>query len=378
MPIPPEYEGRESTYLKHRVLSEYLGAWAHKQGSRSRYRSTRLWYVDCFAGPWRAVDKELRDTSIHVGLEALRGAATSWGEMGHRVELAAIFVEKDPKSFAALKAHLEERRADVEVVALNCEFGAAVDEINRRIGTDPAFLFVDPTGWKGAAMRFIAPLVSLPNRDVLINVMFNDMNRFKDDPRGFLREQIAEFFGLAEGDIPKGLDEDGLFELYRKQLREKCGVPLAADLAIPHPTHERTWFRLVVGGRHPAIVELFRQVESRVCGEEAAAVREEARSRHDPQLPLDLHVQASDQSYQRLHVDGLGAAPEDLLRELRTRSPQPYQDLWPGVLADRHILKSELNRIVWEMRRRKRIAVRGTTARQHSPKNENLLSLGTR
>lgn len=378
MPIPPEYEGRESTYLKHRVLSEYLGAWAHKQGSRSRFRSTRLWYVDCFAGPWRAADKELRDTSVHIGLEALRGAAASWREKGRQVELAAIFVEKDPKSFAALKAYLEENRAGVETVPFNCEFGEAVDEINRRVGNDPAFLFVDPTGWKGAAMRFIAPLVSHPGRDVLINVMFNNMNRFKDDPRGFLREQIAEFFGLAEGDIPKGLDEDNLFALYRRQLREKCRVPLAADLAIPHPTHERTWFRLAVGGRHPAIVELFRQVECRVCGEEAAAVREEAKLRHEAQVPLDFHLEATDQSYERLHIDGLRAAPEDLLRELSKRSPQRYEDLWPRILADRHILKSELNRIAWKMRKKRQIAVTGTAAHQRTPKDGNLLSLGPR
>lgn len=378
MGIPAEYQGRESTYLKHRVLTEYLGAWAHKRGSRSRFQSTRLWYVDCFAGPWRSADEDLRDTSVHIGLEALRAAAATWSEKGHKVELAAVFVEKDAKPYAALEAYLDRQRGEIEVIPLNCEFGQAVDQINGRIGRDPAFFFVDPTGWKGAAMKYIAPLVSIQNRDVLINVMFNDINRFKDDPRTFLREQLRGFFGLEEGAIPAGLEEDALFELYRCQLREKCRVPLAADLAIPHPTKERTWFRLAVGGHHPAIVELFRRVERLVCGEEAGEVRTEAKRRRDPQLHLGLPIDPVDQSYERLHVHGLAAAPEDLLRALRGGPPQRYDTLWPAILSERHILKSDLNRIVWTMHKKKQVVVRGLTPGQRTPKDDNLMAIGPR
>jgi hypothetical protein len=40
--IPPEYKGREQTYLKHRVLKEYLRPWGQKLGSISRFRKLRL------------------------------------------------------------------------------------------------------------------------------------------------------------------------------------------------------------------------------------------------------------------------------------------------------------------------------------------------
>ena len=75
MAIPQEYEGREQTYLKHRVLTEYLAVWAHKRGSGGRFGPTRLWYVDCFAGPWETVASDLNDTSVAIGLQALRDAA---------------------------------------------------------------------------------------------------------------------------------------------------------------------------------------------------------------------------------------------------------------------------------------------------------------
>ncbi|HEY6001566.1 MAG TPA: three-Cys-motif partner protein TcmP [Anaeromyxobacter sp.] len=154
MAIRKAYQGREQTYLKHRVLEEYLRPWAHKLGSFARYKPTKLWYVDCFAGPWKSADDELKDTSVAIGLAELRNAANTWREQGgHKVDLGAIFVEKNEKSFAALSKYLQTHSQGIDVVAIPGEFGAAVDQINKRIGAEPAFLFVDPTGWKGAAMN---------------------------------------------------------------------------------------------------------------------------------------------------------------------------------------------------------------------------------
>src|SRR5688572_24597043 len=86
--MPASYEGREQTWLKHRVLKLYLEGWAHKIGSFAR----RLWYVDAFAGPWQSGDTERRDTSIAIGLAALNEAAATWSSKA-RIDLHAIFVE---------------------------------------------------------------------------------------------------------------------------------------------------------------------------------------------------------------------------------------------------------------------------------------------
>lgn len=376
MAIPVEYQGRESTYLKHRVLTNYVEAWAHKLGSRARFGSVRLWYVDCFAGPWRAGDQDLRDTSVFLGLEALRAAAGTWRDLGHPVQLGAIFVERDPRAYAALQKFVSQNADGIEAHTIHGEFGGAVEQINRLIGRDPAFLFVDPTGWKGAAMKYIAPLAEIEGRDVLINVMFNDINRFKDDPRKFLREQIRDFFGLTTEDIRPGLDEDSLFDFYRAQLSDKCHLPLVADLAIPHPTKERTWFRLAVGGHHRAIVELFRQVERKVCGDEAGEIRTEAKQRGEPQLPLFAATKEPDQSYERLHQEGMAAATDDVRAALRARSPIQYQDLWPAILANRHILKKDLNGVVWDLHKSGELIIQGIEPRERRPKDEHQILRG--
>lgn len=91
--LPADYHGREQTWLKHRVLTEYLTAWAHKLGSVAGHE-VHLWYVDVFAGPWESQAADLADTSIAIGLRALNVAASTWVKAGRLIHLHAVFVGK--------------------------------------------------------------------------------------------------------------------------------------------------------------------------------------------------------------------------------------------------------------------------------------------
>lgn len=275
--VPEEYHGREQTYLKHLVLKEYLVDWAHKLGSTARSGERKLWFVDCFAGPWHARNPELQDTSFAIGLGALKSAQETWRASGYSIKLGGIFVEKDAKAFASLDAFVRENSDGVGVHTFNGEFGDHVAAINKLIGEDAAFLFVDPTGWVGAAMDFIKPLVSRPFRDVFVNVMFNFINRSKEHPEEVIKQQIADFFG-GRSQL-EGLTEEELMREYRHSLKDVCRLPYAADLPIPHPTHARTWFRLVVGGHDPAVLRVFRSAEHKVIGKLAGSVRSAAQQR---------------------------------------------------------------------------------------------------
>lgn len=240
--------------------------------------------------------------------------------------------------------------------------------------------FVDPTGWKGAAMHYIAPLVAAsPRRDVLVNVMFDHINRFKDDSRTFLRDQMRDFFGLEDRDMPEALTEEQLFELYRTQLKAKCNVKYAADLAIPHPIVERTKFRLVVGGKNAAILEVFRDVERRVIGKEAPKVREtaavRAKEQKTGQLSLLEAPRTTDTHYESMHAQGLANARQDVLDRMQERRSISFRDLWPELLERHHITKTELGQLVWEMYKANAICIENKQPRQLSVKDEHILAL---
>jgi three-Cys-motif partner protein len=376
MHVPEVYIGREQSYLKHQVLYEYLIEWGIKLASVGKQRQVRLCYVDAFSGPWKAKGANLEDTSIAIGIKALRAASETWGG---DVKIEAFFVEKDPLAFAELERFVASQHDGIKMNARCGEFGAHINDLNTWLKRDAAFIFVDPTGWKGAAMRFIAPLMKEPRRDVLVNVMFDYINRFKDDPRPFLRQQMRDFFGLDESNLPEILDEEDLFKLYRTNLKSLCEVKYAADLAIPHPTDDRTKFRLVVGGSSPAVLELFRRVEAKVIGRQAATVREVATLRKAEektgQGSLFVAPPAIDRSYMTLHEKGLKDAPKALLQALHECRAIPFRDVWPEVLEANHITKVELARIAWDLHREDKIKITNLSERQRTVKDENTILL---
>jgi three-Cys-motif partner protein len=376
--IPAAYADRIQTYLKHRVLAEYLRTWAHKLGSTARFGTRRLWYVDCFAGLWRSQDADGADTSAEIGLRALEEAIDTWrGERGAALEGAAIFVEADPGRAARLREMLGKRESRVTTEVLEGEFGAHAAAIQQRLGAEAAFLFVDPTGWKGADMAYIAELAGRPYRDVLVNVMFDYLNRWIGAPLPFLREQLQRFFGLRTDEMPPdGLDEPGLLTFYRSKLKERCGVRWAADLAIPYGDRERTFFRLVVGGHDPEVLRVFRDVEEAVVGKEAGSVRDKARRRTQEkrtgQTSLALGTPTMDERYKRMRdadmpraIDAIGRLVEDGQRR--------FAELWPSVLEGHHVTVSALAAEVKRAADAGRLVVEGLGKRERTVKDDNLV-----
>lgn len=380
MEMPKEYEGREHTWLKHCVLSGYVTAWAHKLGSVSRSKRVKLWYVDCFAGPWKAADTELRDTSIAIGLKALETAAATWRDKGFDIDVAAVFVEKDASAFAELRNYLASRERVVDAHPIHGEFVDSVEGIERLIGSDAAFIFVDPTGWKGVGMQSIARLLHKPRRDVLINVMFDHIHRFKDDPRRFLRDQMRDFFGVAEGDIPAGMDEEALLRFYRDNLKKLAGIEYAADLSVPYPAKERTKLRLVVGGRHPEIVRLFRDVERKVVGGNASPVRTMAKLRREEQRTGQMNLippssPGTDSLYAVQHKQGLDQAKAEILQAVIDSGPLRYDDLWPQILESFHITESDMKALIMDLEGSGKLAVENRRKGERSIKGDYRLSL---
>lgn len=384
MDLPTEYQGgREQTWLKHQVLRHYLRAWSQKLASVGRHGCRiRLWYIDCFAGIWESYAHDRTDTSVAIGMTALEEALANWSGGSTQVEAGAIFVEKNAAAATRLREFLTSRpNRGVISVVLEGEFGSQVDAIRDRIGDDAAFLFVDPTGWKGAAMRYIAPLAKGRFRDVLVNVMFHHINRWKDDPRGFLREQMRDMFGLVDTDLPPDLSEEELMALYRGRLKARANLEFAADLAVPHPTVDRTFFRLVVGGHAAEVVRLFRDVEERVVGKDAGPVRQTAKVRaHESRTgQTDLMsrfgvVPAIDVRYRRMRDADLGRAME-VLRGRIAEHPQTFGSLWPALLEDHHMTRKHLADAVADEVKAGRMTVSGQKPTERSIKDHHMIAV---
>jgi three-Cys-motif partner protein len=350
-----DYVGREQSLLKHRVLEEYLKQWAYSLGSALKGRATaeRLWFVDCFAGPWNNERNDLADTSVAIGLGALQEAVQGWSEAGHLINVGAVFIGTNKAAASQIEEYVASTAGAISCTVLQGTFEEHVVTIEKIIGNDAAFIFVDPTGWKGADMQFIKRLAQRERRDVLINVMYEHVNRFVDDPRPFLKDQMQRFFGLSEGTIPPDLDERGLIDFYRKRLREVCGLRYAADVAVPFPSKSRTYFRLVIGGNHKKVIELFRDVEDKVISKEAATIRANASQRkHDGVAQLSLLKSTApspgtaDWRHRELHEGDKFNAVTRALELLEERKAVTFGELWPELLQDFHVTKRTLGEML--------------------------------
>jgi three-Cys-motif partner protein len=382
MDVPAEYQdGREQTFFKHEVLRNYLRAWSQKLGSVSQTgRRVRLWYVDCFAGPWSSRTEDHADTSVAIGMNALEEALSTWSDAPTKVEAGAIFVEANPTSATRLTEFLSGRpHKGVAWKVLVGAFGSQVAAIQGMIGDDAAFLFVDPTGWKGAGMQFVAPLAAGRWRDVLVNVMFHHINRWKDDPREFLRNQMRDLFGLGDADLPSGLGEEQLMALYRSQLKDRAKLGFVADLAVPHPTIDRTFFRLVVGGHHAEVVRLFRQVEEKVVGRDAGSVRDKAKSRvresRTGQTELLLGAPGIDVRYRNMRDRDLAAALPTLRARIAAEGPLPFGQIWPPILEENHVTRKHLADAILDEATAGRLVVQGFLARERTIKDTHLIAV---
>lgn len=378
--LPKEYEGREQTFLKHRVLDAYLEKWLYKMAFRQR--PGPLWFVDCFAGPWEAREPRLQDTSFAKALAKLNEVAENLrrDHPARAFSPRAAFVENNPESYARLKAYVNEHRGLVQTTVLEGTFGASVPALNAMIGQDPALIFVDPTGWKGADMGFIAPLAAPRHRDVLINVMIQFINRFKDAKHPYIEEQMKRFFGLQDASLPENLNEERLMEQYRAQLKIICKMKYTADLIVPIATRNRTQFRLVVGAHHHAALELFRDIEDQVCGRDAASVRAQAKDRKRQEtggqpLLLPTPVAPVDDLFATLHERGRAQFIEGLPRILAREGRLRFQEIWTRAASRYHLQRKDINELVYDLARQGRVVVHELKPRERKIKDDHIIAL---
>jgi three-Cys-motif partner protein len=177
------------TVAKHALLSAYLGAWFP---ILSLGGFERVIYIDGFAGPGRYAGGQ--DGSPILALRALASQP-----IARRSTFEFHFVERDRQFASMLETNLEQfyassgRPARAEVTVHG---GAAFTEVYDRVlrpcllqcSRAPAFALIDPFGWTGIPMTVIADLIRRASTEVLVNFMFEEINRFlshRDQPNNF-------------------------------------------------------------------------------------------------------------------------------------------------------------------------------------------------
>jgi three-Cys-motif partner protein len=374
MKSPQAYRGNEQTYVKHFFLERYL--------ERVAYIILSNWpqfvYVDGFSGPWKSRDEEFKDTSFVIAIDKLREVKAALRQAGKAASPRCIFIEKNPESFAELQSAVS-RIDDLDIATLQGEFRSLIPAIAGEIGRQFSFVFIDPTGWTGFDMHDLDPLLKLRG-EVLINFMFDHINRFVEHPNPKTAEGFNSLFGhqnwydLYADHIDKGLSrEDAIIAVYIDQLRQVGGFAHVTCTRIKKPLSECSYFYLIYATRHWKGILEFRKVEQRVADEQESVFGATRRLRKVAKTGQEDLFARADVSEPNLPFEQQRSLKQSLARRLlfsiiRRNHEIAYESVLGKVLEIPLVSVQDLNGWLADLRKAGAIEILGLEGRERVPK----------
>ncbi len=214
------------TRAKHEILRRYLEAWT---AILSLGKFPTIAYVDGFAGPGAYAGGE--DGSPIIALNA---ALQHKDRIPAKTRLLFLFIEKDEDRADHLRELVagmrlpESFHTNIVSAAFEEGFRPHLDfYFKRGEPLPPTFAFIDPFGWSQTPFELVKTILSFPSCEVLINFMYEEVNRFVSHP-----DHPATFDRLFGTDRWRQVREIGdktarrelLHDLYVSQLREQAGA----------------------------------------------------------------------------------------------------------------------------------------------------------
>lgn len=339
------YLGREQTSTKHFILRRYLQTLAFKTlmgGHRA------LSYVDGFSGPWEARTADYSDTSFMIAISILKDAQQQvFASKGRRPTVKCFFVESKKSAYEELSqavAAFDDPKNGFIVRTFYGDFETAVPEIIEFVRGTFALTFIDPTGWTGYAFSVTSKLLRHQPGEVLINYMFDHINRFTawDDPK-----VVESFDGILGSDWGARLDphlsrSDGVEALFRAEFRKAGEFKYVLLTPIEKPS-DRTHFCIAYGTRSDVGLQAYRDVEFKALSlhgakriEMATAAKLEATGQADIFAGMAIPDHRSIES----QIKDIALHAEAWIVNLLRQNPlgMPFSELWPSVL-DSHMLR---------------------------------------
>ena len=228
-------------------------------------------------------------------------------------------------------------------------------------------------------MDNLRPLLRHPKGEVMINFMFDPINRFLSFKSPANEESLDRLFGTPEWRLlrDKPDRESALVNLYVEQVRTAGSFLYATSTRILMPLPERTYFHLVYATRNPKGVEKFRDVEKQTFLEQHS-VREKAqrehRERKSGQREIDFGSELSSRTRQAEREEQLRRAEGRLMSLLRM-GPMRFETLQPCILELPLVWPSDLNKVLAQGRRSGRFEITGLGPRERAPKKDSIIRL---
>jgi three-Cys-motif partner protein len=286
MAVSENYSGREQSWVKHWMLQRYLERLILKVGRNW----DRFMYIDGFAGPWGAKANDLSDTSFGCALDVMRACQDKLAQQGRQVAMHAICFEKERKAAERLKEFARATSTSrLTIEAHHKDFMDHIGEVAGQLSdSDFAFALIDPTGYRDMVPARLAPLLKRRSVEVLINLMWDFINRAWDNDDVPVLDEI--FGEDRRAKLRGAAREVGVAKLFAERLRAASGGLggrlYAATFPVQNPTKERTHYFLVYATHSPHGLVTFGDVAEDTWPQQALAMAQAKVHRQSGGLDL--------------------------------------------------------------------------------------------
>lgn len=373
------YSGREQTKAKHFILKNYLQALAFKVLGFSDVA-----YVDGFSGPWETKTDDFSDSSFMIAISVLQDAQQKIQRRdGNRRRIRCFFSESNSKAFIQMRnavAPFHKPDEGFEIKTYAGKFEDAVGEIQNFISTSFPLIFIDPTGWTGYPFDRIKPLFTRPKCEVLINFMYEFINRFSYSDDGATITSLDSILGgpgwrdRLDGSLSRGLAVEKLF---RETLKSAGNFDFVVSTKIDKTTAERPHFFITYGTKSPDGLKAFRQIEYNSLREHVknrANIQEKKREERSNTVDLFAGHQADVQeaSIDEIVDEQKALASSDLMATLLQHGPFYFSTVVTGLLQAYMLRETDIKDICVDLAKAGKIEDTWGNGNR-KPRDENMI-----
>jgi len=177
--LSPDYwlEYGPFQHMKHRLIKHYLDGWFPKLGTWAG----RVLYIDTHAGRGRHSSGEIGSPLVALNTLLTHSYRE---ELLKKTEVRFLFIERDPENLECLKTELKEGKALPSRVHVDTRAGDAYGVLSsvvqdlRNSGSNmaPAFIFVDPYGFKVPGQLLTQLMAVGQQVELFVNVIWRELD----------------------------------------------------------------------------------------------------------------------------------------------------------------------------------------------------------
>lgn len=234
------WEMEPHTEAKHIILRKYLDAWLP---ILTRWAG-RVLYIDGFAGPGEYIGGNPGSPIVAIN-------AILEHKVNLRSEIKMKFIEEREDRCEFLKQKIKEINIpkNIKIDCICDKFHVVMNKILSNLNKEnlelaPSFVFIDPFGFKDIPLNTIRGIMKNSKCEVLITLMYEEINRFIDNPQN--EEELIYAFGTDEWKkIPKNGPKERMkfiHDLYKRQLNNVAGIEFVQSFKMVNKKNKTDYF----------------------------------------------------------------------------------------------------------------------------------------